>query len=368
MARRAITVVVAVLAAMLPVAVPAGAEEHGTITVAPTCVAAGVPTRIVILGRSWEAGPVALSATTGAVTTQLGSATPRTSPVGQQPGSFSFGATVTATPPTLEVTALQGTNKRTVTVFVQSVCPWQLTAKPACLSVPGQVTVSGTGFTFGTSVVMAVDPFGNAEAPPQNVPTTNGSFTANVTLPALTGPIPIVVSQQGTAGISVSQSIRGVVFVDPCPPPATTTTVRQTTTTRGVTTTAAVPGTTTTLVLGIPPEVPGETPPGTPVKVSISPRTVRPGRCVVLVLSDAPPAAPVTARFADGPPVPGTIGPDGRAVVSVCVPHDSGGRLGPVAMVLAIAAFPPVTLSSVLRVPPRPQPPLLQAGSDSRRS
>ena len=355
---------------MLPVAVPAAAEEHGTIAVAPTCVAAGVPTRIVILGRNWEAGPVALSATSGAVTTQLGSATPRTSPVGQQPGSFSFVATVTGIPPTVEVTALQGGTKRTVSVFVQSVCPWQVTAKPACLSGPGQVTVSGSGFTLDTSVVLAVDPFGNAEAPPQTVPADKGSFTVNVTLPAPTSPIPIVVSQQSTAGtVNVSQSILGVVFVDPCPPPATTTTTaRQTTTTSGATTTSAVTGTTTTLALGTPPEVPRETPPGVPVKVSISPRTVRPGRCVVLVLSDAPPAAPVTARFADGPPVSGTIGPDGRAVVSVCVPHDSGGRLGPVAMVLGIGAFPPVTLSSVLRVPPRPQPPLLQAASDSRRS
>lgn len=357
------------LAPVVASGAPAAAQEHGTIAVAPSCVEAGVPTRILVLGRDWGSGPVELLATTGGVTTPLGRVTPRISPRSQQPGTFSFVATVTPAPQLLEVTAAQERGpKRSVSVSVQSTCPQQLSVKPPCLGAAGTVEVSGSGFTLAGSVRVDVDPFGDAEAPPQDVPTNGGAFAASVSLPLPTRPIPILVSQVSRA-TTAALVIREVVFVDPCPPPASTSTTRGTTTTvGGTTTTAGAAGTTTTLALGTPPELPTETPPGTTVKVSISPRTVRPGRCAVLVIWDAPAGAAVMARFADGPPVNAQIGGDGRKVVSVCVPHDSGGRLGAVGVLLSIGPLGPVEIAKVLRVPSRAQPPLLQVGSDSRRS
>jgi len=61
-------------------------------------------------------------------------------------------------------------------------------------------------------------------------------------------------------------------------------------------------------------------------------------------------------------------GPDGGAVLSVCHPHDSGTPLGPVKVLIGIGPLAPVPVFTILRVPPRPQPPLLQSGADSRRS
>ena len=107
---------------------------------------------------------------------------------------------------------------------------------------------------------------------------------------------------------------------------------------------------------------------GPSAQVSISPRTVRPGRCSVIVVSSAPAALPVTARFADGPPVSGVTGLGGGTVLSVCQSHDSGAKLGPVRVLIGIGPAAPVPVFTVLRVPARPQPPLLQSGADGRRS
>jgi len=362
--------VVAVLAAVLQVAVPAGAEEHGTIEVVPTCIAPGTPSGIVVLGRSWTTKPVQLSMTTGGVTKPLGSANPRVSPVTQQAGSFSFLATVTGTAPILEVTAVQGNVTSTAAMLVQGGCVLQVSAKPPCLGGPGTALVSGTGFKPNAGVPIDVDLFGDAEAPSLWVKTNAaGAFSAGVALPAPKGPIPIIASNlvggEGTLIVTTA-----VVFVAPCPPPGVSTTSTSQPAAIATTTTTAGPGSTTTVAVGKapPPGVPPDLPPGTPARVSISPRTVRPGRCAVVTISDAPPALPVMARFADGPPVGSQTGPDGRSVVSVCVPHDSGGRIGPVGVVLAIGPFGPTPVFTVLRVPSRPQPPLLQAGADSRRS
>jgi len=88
----------------------------------------------------------------------------------------------------------------------------------------------------------------------------------------------------------------------------------------------------------------------------------------VVVISAAPPAIAVVARYADGPPVAGQTGATGGAVLSLCEPHDSGGRLGPVKVLIGIGPGPPVPVFTELRVPRRPQAPLLQAGADARRS
>jgi len=81
-------------------------------------------------------------------------------------------------------------------------------------------------------------------------------------------------------------------------------------------------------------------------------------RTADVVVPDSCPLA-VVARFADGPPVNGVTRPGGGAVLSVCHPHDSGTPLGPVKVLIGIGPLPPVPVFTILRVPPRPQPPLL---------
>jgi hypothetical protein len=374
--RRVVVSVVAVLVAVLPspLAVDAAVVLQ-SISVAPTCVAPGVATRVVILGASWAPGPVTLEQNTGRLTTPLGTATARTSPVRQRPGSFSFTVTVTAAA-AFRVIGRQGNLAAAADVAVQSTCPLQISAKPPCLAAAGPVQVSGSGFVPGSSIPIDVDPFGNAETPSsQEVSVArDGTFSTTVEVPFSGATVPIIATRPSTSATAVIPAARAVAFVDPCPPPPTTTTttkppVRVTTTAPKVAqrTTTTKPNDTP------PPSVPPDIPPidvptpGATAEVSFSPRTVRPGRCVVLVVAAAPPALPVVARYADGPPVTSQTGPAGGAVLSLCHPHDSGMPLGPVKILVGIGPAAPVPLFTVLRVPTRPQPPLLQAGADGRR-
>lgn len=353
-----------VLAALLPTPRLAGAQTAGpTLFVAPRCAEAapGDPIRMLILGLGWPSKPVALAAVTGEATTQLGTVDPRVSPVSQQPGSFTVVATVTAGTGGFRVTGTQGDLTRSASVGVDSSCGAGISVKPPCLGSPGPVQVTGTGFGPGESVEIDVDPFGDAEArPPAANADRTGTFTTTISLRVPRGPLPIIAN---------FETDRAVAFVVACPtlptsPPSTPPPTSPPPTppqTPPPTPPATVPPTP-------PPTVPPVTVPGAQARVSISPQTVRPGRCAVLVFSGAPPASLVVARFADGPPVNAQIGPDGRAVTSVCVPHDAGNVLGPVAVLVSIGPFGPAPLFRVLRVPPRPQPPLLQAGADTRRS
>jgi hypothetical protein len=95
--------------------------------------------------------------------------------------------------------------------------------------------------------------------------------------------------------------------------------------------------------------------------VRVSPRTVRPGRCAVVTFSAAPPGAPVTARFADGPTVAGTVGAGGGVVLSVCMRHDSGVAMGAITLLVTLASGPPTSVGAVLRVPARGEPPLFSS-------
>jgi hypothetical protein len=356
------------MVAMAAVAVPV------VVSAAPTCVAPGVATRVVIYGSGWPGETVTLSRNEAGVTTPLGTATPRTSPVRNQAGSFSATRTITAGA-SFRITAAVGELVRNVDVAVSTSCPLLLTVKPDCLSAPGTVPVQVTGANFvpGSQVPLEVDPFGNAEAQPLTVGADkDGAFSTAVPVAFAGAPVPIVASRFNNATTVVLPPVRAVAFVNPCPPAGTTTS-----TTRppaNTTTTRPKAGPTTTTGAPPPGDPPPEVPPvrvptpGATADVSISPLTVRPGRCVVIVVAAAPPALPVIARFADGPPVNGVTGPDGGAVVSVCHSHDSGIPLGPVKVLIGIGPAPPAPVFTVLRVPPRPQPPLLQSGSDSRRS
>lgn len=368
--------VVAVLVAVVPAPLDVeAAAVLQSISAAPTCIAPGVATRVVILGANWAPGPVALEQNTAGVITQIGTATARTSPVRHRPGSFSFTATITATAPFRVIGRQQGGEVSAATdVAVQTGCQPQLSAKPPCLTTAGPVQVSGSGFTPGSQVPIDVDPFGDAETPSsQNVAVDQGgAFTTTVEIPFTGATVPIIATRPSTTFTAVVPAARAVAFVDPCPPPRTTTTSTTGPRPQVTTTLAKVAPTTTTTSVppGIPPDIPPvDVPtPGTPAEVSYSPRTVRPGRCVVVVIASAPPALPVVARFEDGPPVNGQTSASGAAVLSLCHPHDSGMPLGPVKILLGIGPVAPIPVFTVLRVPPRPQPPLLQHGADGRRS
>lgn len=363
------------LSAMLA-APPAGSLPQQSppisFTVAPSCAQVGVSTRLVIVGAGWYDRDVTIRVNADGKITTIGPVRPRNSPVRPEAGrGFSVITSATAVKQLL-VTATDGELTREAQVLLRSTCP-QVAVKPTCLAGPGTVEVTGSGFVPG-KVPIQVDPFGNAETPPQDATADRaGNFRAPVVVPFKGGPVPIVVTRFGppTTGVVVSGLL--VVFVDPCSPPVTTTTsttrrsTPDTTAPLGVTTTSSVP-------TGTPPP-PGTPPPGEPpvtvgptARVSISPRTVRPGRCVVIVVSAAPAALPVTARFADGPLVNGVTGPGGGTVLSVCQSHDSGAALGPVKVLIGVGSLAPVPAFTVLRVPPRPQPPLLQSGADGRRS
>jgi hypothetical protein len=230
-----------------------------------------------------------------------------------------------------------------------------------------KVDVSGSGFQRFSPLTVVADPFGNAER--ARVPITtdgNGSYGTTIEVNFAGAAVPIVVSPSNQEG---EHSVVG--FLLPCPPPQTTT---PTITRPPQTTLPPDPGTTTTTVLvpGDPPpvEVPPVTIPGVDptVKVSISPYTIRPGRCVVLVVSAAPPGLVVVARFQDGSPVSAAAGPGGGVVLSLCHSHDSGVPLGPVQVLIGMGTAAPQPVFTVLRVPARPQPPMLQAAADGRRS
>lgn len=374
----------AVLAAVVPAgsgvdaAVPQQAAAGPVISVAPTCITAGVATRVVILGANWAPGPVALERNTAGAVVPVGTATPRTSPVRQRPGSFSFTATITATASFRIVGKQQGgeVNAAADVIVLSTPCPVQISAKPSCLTTAGPVQVSGSGFAPGSQIPLDVDPFGNAETPSsQSVAVDkDGRFTTTVEVPFTGATVPIIATRPSTATIAVIPPARAVVFIDPCPPPPPTTTTTTTRPPPNITTTTggkvAQPTTTVTTVPTPPPDIPPlDVPtPGATAEVSFSPRTVRPGRCVVVVVAAAPPGIPVVARFADGPPVNSQTSPAGGAVLSLCHPHDSGMPLGPVKIILGIGPAPPVPVFTVLRVPARPQPPLLQSGADGRRS
>lgn len=372
-------VLVAVLAAppSVDAAVPQQATAGPAISAAPTCVTAGVATRVVILGANWAPGPVVLEQSTAGVVAPLGTATARTSPVRQRPGSFSFTATITATAPFRIIGRQLGgeVNAATDVVVATSPCPVQISAKPPCLTTAGPVQVSGSGFTPGSQIPVDVDPFGNAETPSSQTVAVDqdGRFTTTVEVPFTGATVPIIATRPSTSVIAVLPPARAVVFIDPCPPPPPTTTTSTTRPPNITTTTGgrvAQPTTTVTTVPTPPPDIPPlDVPtPGATAEVSFSPRTVRPGRCVVVVVAAAPPGLPVVARFADGPPVTSQTSPAGGAVLSLCHPHDSGIPLGPVKVILGIGPVAPVPVFTVLRVPARPQPPLLQSGADGRRS
>ena len=365
----------ALLAALVPApaAVAAVAAPPMFIAVAPTCIAPGVATRVVIYGDSWPPGSVQLSRTTPGGPVQLGSVPTRTSPVRQRPGTYTSTVTLTADAP-FTVTAAQGEFAVSANVLVRTDCPLQISARPPCLTAPGKVLVSGTGFAADSNVPVDVDPYGNSEALPLSTTADKpGNISVPVDIPFSGAPVPIVATR-GPSSVTAANvpPSRAVTFIDPCPPPATTSTTAApvgTTTTQGSkvgpTTTAAVPPP------GIPaPDMPPLTIPipDATVEVRYSPRTVRPGRCVVILIGRAPPGLPVVARFADGFPVSGQTGPEGGAVLSVCHPHDSGLTIGAVNVLLGIGPLAPAPAFTVLRVPPRPQPPLLQPGADGRRS
>ena len=362
------------LVAVAPAPVGAQAAAGPALGLAPTCMVPGVATRLVIFGANWVPGPVTLERNSAGITTPLGTATARTSPVRKQPGSFSLTVTVTATGP-FRVTGRQGPEPRAaVDVVVQSTCAPQITVKPPCLSASGPVQVSGSGFVPGSKIPLDVDPFGDAETPSaQEVGVArDGTFSTTVEVPFAGATVPIIATRPSTATVAVIPAARAVAFVDPCPPPPTTTTTSTTRPQPRVTTTlprVVRTTTSTTRPTDVPPDIPPlEVPtPGATAEVSYSPRTVRPGRCVVVVVAAAPPGLPVLARFADGPPVTSQTSPTGGAVLSLCQRHDSGMPLGPVKILIGIGPAPPVPVFTVLRVPPRPQPPLLQSGADGRR-
>ncbi len=369
-------VALVLLGACLVPAPSALAQSQGPVLfVAPTCLPRGATARVVVLGAGWAPGPVTLSRVDeDGTTAPVGTATARTSPAGIA-GSFSITITVTATA-TFAIRADQDDSEtsRSDSVAVPTGCRPQVSVRPPCLKAPGTVQVNGTGFPAGR-VQIQVDPFGNAEAASQfaSVDAT-GAFAATATIAVTGAAVPVVVSLVPSGATNGPQSTRTAAFVDPCPPDPTTSTTRRAPPDPGPGTTAPQPGPTTTTgapppadpVPGVPPViVPG---PGVSAQVSISPRTIRPGRCAVLVVAAAPQALAVVARFADGPPVNGQTGPDGRAVLSVCHAHASGIPLGPVVVLFGLGAVAPTPAFTVLRVPPRPQPPLLQSGSDSRRS
>lgn len=363
---------VAVAATVVPGPGASAIIDVATVTVAPSCIAPGVATRIVILGAGWANGPVELSSVSAGASIALGTPTAATSPVRQQPGSFSLTTTVTASAP-FRVAARQPASQRSsaVSVQVQSGCPLQLSVKPPCLGAPGSGTVSGAGFPPGQQVPIEVDPYGPGEQQPQAATAgANGSFTTVVAVPFTGATVPIVASSLAAFGGTDLPDARAVAFVAPCPPPATTIT---STTRPLVTTTSARPGVTTTTVGPPPGTTPPPPPPPPPVvlpgaKATISPTTVRPGRCAVVVISEAPPATGVVARFADRAPVSAQTGPTGGAVLSLCEPHDSGQPLGPVAVLIGLGPAAPAPVFVELRVPRRPQSPLLQSGADTRRS
>lgn len=381
--RCAVVTAVALLGAVVPVPAALAQSQGPSLAVAPTCIPPGVATRLVILGAGWSNEPVTLARISGNAVTELGRPTPRTSPVREQGGSFTFTTTVTAGAP-FQVTATQGRLGRAVAVAVQSGCPVQIALRPACLTGPGQVQVSGTGFNPGGEVPIDVDPFGDAEALPQVTKADEaGRFSTSVDVPFRGATVPIVATRPSVAVTTAPlPPARAVAFVEPCPPPPTATTATRppppgSTVTTGSTTTAGptvTTGPTTTGSVPLPADPPPLVPParvpgpGVSAEVTISPVTVRPGRCAVLVYSAAPPSLPVSARFADGPLVNGQTGSDGRAVISVCHPHHSGIPVGPVRVLVGIGPAPPVPVFTVLRVPSRPQPPMLQPGSGTRRS
>jgi len=364
--------VVVLLVWALPAPAVLAQSTAPRVLVAPTCLIRGTTVRIVIQGLGFFNRPVSLSRDNG---TPLGTVTAGPSPVGQVSGTFTFTTTVTADAG-FRVLARQGTGPAVTSSFVDALpkCGAQVSVRPTCLTgtSTSTVTIQGTDFGSGTAVRVAVDQYGPAEAEPRELDADeSGGFTVPVTVRFTGATVPVVVTW-----FADDRSNSAVAFVDPCPPPPTTTTTA--TTRPGPVIGPPPPGpgpgstTTTTPTLGIPP--PGDAPPGVPpvtlpsAKVSISPRTVRPGRCVVIVVFDAPAALPVSARFADGPVVNSQTGPGGGTVLSVCHSHDSGVPLGPVQVLIGIGPLAPVPVFTVLRVPPRPQPPLLQSGADSRRS
>lgn len=342
-----------------------------SIVLAPTCVTPGATFRIVVLGSGWADGVVALALNVGRVTTPLGTATAVTSTVTVRPGSFSFTAIVTISANPMRITAMQGNNFQAVNLGISSTgsCPLQIGLTPACLGGPGLVTVGGTGFGPGP-VEIYVDPYGPAETAPQAATADKaGVFTTAVFVPFAGVTVPIVVVKPSPpGGIAFVPPGRAVTFVGVCPPPQPTTTIRTTTTsTTAPKSTSSSSSTTITTTVGptvtVPPPVAS-----VPVQVSISPNTVRPGRCAVIVVAAAPPTVPVVVKFADRAPVAGQTAADGRAVVSICEPHNSGEPLGPVSVLVGVGSAAPIPMFTVLRVPARPQPPLLTADADSRRS
>lgn len=369
--RRGAAAVGILLAGVIPASDALAQSAAPTVDVAPSCVVPGAATRMVIWGAGWPNGAVALSRGSGRVTTAVGTAMARPSPVGSRPGTFTFGATITAAASEKQFQILAtggGISTSSNLVAVSTTCPSTISVAPPCLKAPGSVTVSGAGFTPGVASVMA-DPAGAAESTPRTaVVDKPGTFSVAIDVPFAGGTVPIVATQFSTATAVPVPPIRALAFVEPCPPdpPPTTSTTRVTP--GSTTTTAPGPGSTTSTVPAphIPPVLVPT--PGATARVSISPLTVRPGRCNVLVVSAAPPGLAVVARYADGPPVSGQTGPGGGAVLSVCHPHASGVPLGPVTVLVGIGPMAPAPVFSVLRVPPRPQPPLLQSGSDSRRS
>jgi len=358
---------VVVLLALLP-APTALAQSVPRLGVAPFCVAPGIAARIVILGEGWGPGPVNLFQSTGA---SIGSVTPGTSPARGQAGAFSFSTTITADG-SFEIIATQGNAVARTFLRVLSDCPpLPLSVTLSCRTVPGALQVSGTGFDPGLEVQVDIDPFGNAETLPQvTLASGTGSFAANFDVRRLTGAtVPVVATQPSGLSPAAAGKRRAVAFfkLDPCSPPPTPPTVGTNPPKSGTTSSTT---TTTTATIGVPPLVPPATvpTPGARALATISPTTVRPGRCAVVVISAAPATTPVVARFADRPSVGGQTGPTGLAVLSLCEPHNSGAPLGSVKVLIGIGPGPPVPVFDELRVPRRPEPPLLQSGADIRRS
>lgn len=347
------------------------AQSSGpVVAVAPSCVVPGVATQVVIWGASWPAGQVVLRRRSGRVFTPVGTAESRTSPRGR-PGTFTLTTTVAADEPFQIVASQPDISAVSNPVAAAPACPPQITVAPTCLRGPGKVTVNGTGFAPGAVGVIA-DPFGAAESEVQTADaSTAGAFSLVLDVPFAGGTVPIIATQfSGISTVSLPPT-RAVAFVGPCPPDPPRTTTSTTRPPPGTTTTTgADPGTTTTATTVPAPGIPPVTvpTPGATAQVTISPRTVRPGRCNVIVVSAAPPGLPVVARYVDAPPVSGQTDPGGGTVLSICHPHDSGVPLGPVQVLIGIGPMAPMPVFTVLRVPPRPQPPLLQSGGDSRRS
>jgi hypothetical protein len=359
-----------VLGLLVPVPSTLAQELFFEVSVAPTCVRPGVATRIVITGSGWiNNQPVALSAQGAAMPPQM--VTARTSPFGQASGSFTITLSVTATSRFRILASQVGQlNAQSSYVEPQTTCKEQISIQPPCRTAPGvaPVTVSGSGFGPGTALHIVADPFGNAERAAVNIDADeSGNVGVTIEVGFAGAAVPIVVTW-----FAQEQEKAALAFLEPCPPPQTTAP----TVTRPPQTTIppTVPGTTTSTTVpgpGDPP--PGDPPitiptPGANVKVSISPYTVRPGRCVVLVVSAAPPGLSMVARFEDGVTVSRATGPTGEVVLSLCHSHDSGVPLGPVKVLIGVGSAPPLPVFTVLRVPARPQPPMLQAGADGRRS